>query len=289
MHGIRFRGSGKSEELDAARHHCRSSTIHLVIELTKRLLSAAEGGEPVFLASVLEPGPRELEAGARMLVERSGERLGSLGDSMLDDAVAAFAPDAFPKHITQTFYVTPDGLTDRTVRGATAIYVEVVQAKPVFLVVGGGHIGRSLAKLADFIDFHVVVLDDREDFANAEKIPWADEILCEDYESALDRYPINSATYITLVTRGHKQDELSLRHCLGRGAAYLGMIGSKRRTGAVLQHLADEGFDPAELAKVRTPIGLNVGAETPEEIAISIMAEVIMFRRGGDGAVMYHR
>lgn len=285
MHGIRFPVSGKS----AGRRPSRSGTILLVIELTKRLLSAAEGGEPVFLASVLEPGPRALEAGARMIVERSGERIGSLGDAVLDDAVAAYAPEAFPKHITQTLYVTPDGLTDRTVRGATAIYVEVVEAKPVFLIVGGGHIGRSLAKLADFIDFHVVVLDDREDFANSEKIPWADEILCEDYEAALDRYPINSSTYITLVTRGHKQDELSLRHCLGRGAAYLGMIGSKRRTGAVLQHLADEGFDRAELDKVRTPIGLNIGAETPEEIAISIMAEVIMFRRGGSGAVMYHR
>lgn len=285
MHGIRFPVSGKS----AGRRPSRSGTILLVIELTKRLLSAAEGGEPVVLASVLEPGPRALEAGARMIVERSGERIGSLGDAVLDDAVAAYAPEAFPKHITQTLYVTPDGLTDRTVRGATAIYVEVVEAKPVFLIVGGGHIGRSLAKLADFIDFHVVVLDDREDFANSEKIPWADEILCEDYEAALDRYPINSSTYITLVTRGHKQDELSLRHCLGRGAAYLGMIGSKRRTGAVLQHLADEGFDRAELDKVRTPIGLNIGAETPEEIAISIMAEVIMFRRGGSGAVMYHR
>jgi xanthine dehydrogenase accessory factor len=92
-----------------------------------------------------------------------------------------------------------------------------------------------------------------------------------------------------MVTRGHKQDELSLRKCLARGAGYVGMIGSRRRTGAVLEHLEAEGFDPVELAKVRTPIGLNIGAETPEEIAISIMAEVIMLRRGGDGAVMYHR
>ncbi len=260
-----------------------------MIELTKRLLKAAEGGEPVFLASVLETGPRPLEAGARMLVERSGERFGSLGDPLLDDALVAYAPDAFPRHVAQTLYVTPDGLSERTDAGATAIYVEVVEAKAVFLVVGGGHIGRALAQLADFLDFHVAVLDDREDFANAERIPEADEILCEDYEEALERYPINSSTYITLVTRGHKQDEISLRKCLGRGAAYLGMIGSKRRTGAVLQHLLDEGFDPAELAKVRTPIGLDIGAETPEEIAISIMAEVIMTRRGGTGEVMYHR
>lgn len=292
MHRIRFRRSGKSKPAPdgvPARGAPASSTISPVIELTKRLLIAAEGGEPVCLTSVLEPGPMPLEAGARMLVERTGQRMGSLGDADLDDQVAAFAAEAFSRHITQTLYVSPKGLTDRVVHGATAIYMEVVEAKPVFLIVGGGHIGRALAKLADFVDFHVAVLDDREEFANAERIPWADEILCDDYEAALDRYPINSATYITLVTRGHKQDELSLRRCLGRGAAYLGMIGSKRRTSTVLRHLAEEGFDQAELDRVRTPIGLNIGAETPEEIAISIMAEVIMFRRGGDGAVMYHR
>jgi xanthine dehydrogenase accessory factor len=113
--------------------------------------------------------------------------------------------------------------------------------------------------------------------------------MCEDYEVALDRFPIDPNTTIVLVTRGHRQDELSLRRCLGRGAGYLGMIGSKRRTGAVLQHLRDEGFAEEELARVRTPIGLDIGAETPEEIAISIMAEVIMLRRGGQGGPMYSR
>ncbi len=260
-----------------------------MLELTKRLLEAAQGGAPVLLASVLEPGPRAIEAGARMIVERSGERMGSLGDLVLDDAVAAHAPEAFPKHLAQTLYVSPEGLSERTIQGATSIYVEIVESKPVFLIVGAGHIGRSLAKIADFLDYHVVILDDREDFASSERVPWADEVLCDDYEAALEKYPIDSNTYVTMVTRGHKQDELSLRKCLGRGAAYVGMIGSRRRTGAVLQHLRDEGFDADELARVRTPIGLDIGAETPEEIAISIMAEVTMLRRGGTGAVMYHR
>ena len=260
-----------------------------MLELTQRLLRAAQGGEAVFLASVLEPGPRAIEAGARMLIERSGARMGSVGDPVLDDALAAFAPEAFPKHLAQTLYVSPDGLSERTIKDATAIYVEIVESKPVFMVVGAGHIGRSLAKIADFLDYHVVILDDREDFASSERVPWADEVLCDDYEAALEKYPIDSNTYITMVTRGHKQDELSLRKCLGRGAGYVGMIGSRRRTGAVLQHLRDEGFDPDELARVRTPIGLDIGAETPEEIAISIMAEVTMLRRGGTGVVMYHR
>jgi len=260
-----------------------------MLELTRRLLTAAEGGEPVVLASVLEAGPLAVAPGGRMLVERSGERRGSLGDPHLNDLVAAHALDAFPRHATETVYVADGGLTERVVAGATSIYVEVVEAKPVFLVVGAGHIGRSLAKLADVLDFHVVVLDDRDDFASEERLPEADRVICDDYEVALNDFPIDANTTIVLVTRGHKQDELSLRRCLGRGAGYLGMIGSKRRTTAVLDHLRDEGFPEEELAKVRTPIGLDIGAETPEEIAISITAEVIMLRRGGHGGPMYSR
>lgn len=260
-----------------------------MLEVTQRLLRAARGGEPVLLASILEPGPRELVPGTRMLVERDGSRMGSLGVTELDDLVADWAANAFARHAAETAYWGPAGLSERTVAHATSVYIEVVEAKPVFLVVGAGHIGRALAKLADFLDFHVVVLDDREDFADARKIPEADEVICEDFEVALDRYPIGPNTSVVLVTRGHKQDELSLRRCLGRGAGYLGMIGSKRRTTTVLDHLREEGFDAAELAKVRTPIGLGIGAETPEEIAVSIVAEVIMLRRGGDGRAMYHR
>jgi len=146
-----------------------------------------------------------------------------------------------------------------------------------------------MAKLANFLGYQVAILDDREEFADPERIPEADEVICDDFAAAIDRFPINANTSIVLVTRGHRQDELSLRRCLGRGAAYLGMIGSRRRTAAVLEHLAAEGFDPAELAKVRTPIGLDIGAETPEEIAVAVMAEVILLSRGGTGAPMYHR
>ncbi len=252
-------------------------------------MRAAEGGDPVVLASVLEPGPANLEPGARLLLERDGSRLGTLGEAGLDDMIAAHATRAFAGHSAETLYAGDNGLSTRSIAGATSIYVEVVEAKPVFLIVGAGHIGRSLAKLADFLDFHVVVLDDREDFANEERLPEADRVICEDYETAIDAFPIDANTSIVMVTRGHKQDELSLRRALGRGAGYLGMIGSRRRTATVLQHLLEEGFDAEEMARVRTPIGLDIGAETPEEIAISIMAEVIMLRRGGTGSVMYYR
>ncbi|HCV00424.1 MAG: hypothetical protein CL897_05115 [Dehalococcoidia bacterium] len=256
---------------------------------TERLLEAARGGQPVLLATLLEPGPLDLEQGARLLIEQDGVRSGTLGDHRLDDLVAKFAPDAFRRHLAETLYDAFDRLSERTVPDATSLYLEVVESKPVFLVVGAGHIGRALSRIANFLDFHVAVIDDREDFAAPELLPEADEVICDDFEEALGRYAIGPNTAIVMVTRGHKQDELSLRCCLGRDAGYIGMIGSKRRTKAVLEHLRREGFDADELAKVRTPIGLNIGAETPEEIAISIMAEVVMLRRGGDGSPMYHR
>ena len=260
-----------------------------MLEQTRRLLKAAAGGEPVLLAALIETGPTALEQGAKLLVEPSGEYSGSLGDSKLDALIIERAADAFAGHMAQTVYVGEEGLSDRVIVGAASVYLEVVEAKPVFLVVGAGHIGRALAKLADLLDSHVAILDDRDDFADPEIVPEADEVICEDFETALAGYPIDSNTFVVMVTRGHKQDELSLRQCLGRGAAYVGMIGSKRRTAAVLEHLRDEGFAVDDLAKVRTPIGLDIGAETPEEIAISIMSEVIMLRRGGIGGPMYHR
>jgi len=260
-----------------------------MLDLTLRLVEAAKGGEPVLLALVLEPGPRPLTPGSRLLIEPSGQRMGTLGDTLLDDLVGARASDAFQNHSAETLYARDTGLSEHAVAGATSIYIEVVEAKAVFVVVGGGHVGRAVAKLADFLDFHVAVIDDREDFADPELIPEADEVICDDFEVALRQYPIDGNTSVVLVTRGHKQDELSLRCCLGRGAGYLGMIGSKRRTATVLEHLLEEGFPAEELEKIRTPIGLDIGAETPEEIAVSILAEVIALRQGGTGMPMYHR
>ncbi|GAB4329595.1 MAG: XdhC/CoxI family protein [Dehalococcoidia bacterium] len=253
------------------------------------MLEAAEGGEPVLVASILEPGPRDLRQGQRLLVELSGGRMGSLGDAALDELVADFAREAFREHFAGTVYAGGDGLSRRAIAGATSIYLEVVESRPVFLVVGAGHVGRAVARLAKFTGFEVAVIDDREDYANPELIPDADQVICDDFARALDAFPINRNTHVVLVTRGHKQDELSLRHCLGRGAAYLGMIGSRRRSATVIEHLLAEGFPLEELAKVRTPIGLDIGAESPEEIAVSILAEVIMLRNGGRGGPMYAR
>src|SRR3972149_3653048 len=173
----------------------------------------------------------------------------------------------------------------------------------------GGHTGKALATIGALCGFSVVVIDDRPDYANQERFPEADRVLCGDFAEALRGLPIDSNTYIVTVTRGHKHDEESLRQVVGSPAAYVGMIGSKRRVAAVLQHLIDDGLDPEAgrrghtppgpglggrapgggaggVRRVHTPIGLDIGAETPEEIAVAIMAEVVQVRRGGSGRPM---
>ena len=129
-------------------------------------------------------------------------------------------------------------------------------------------------------------MDDRPDYANPERFPEADRVLWGDFVEVLRQFPIDANTYIVCVTHGHEHDEASLRQVVSSSAAYVGMIGSRRRTSAILQRLRDEGVDPAAVARVHTPIGLDIGAETPEEIAVSVMAKVIQMRRGGSGRSM---
>jgi xanthine dehydrogenase accessory factor len=215
--------------------------------------------------------------------------LGSIGGGALEEAVAAGCHAALTRLPRETvealFYGSSGARLHRVEAGADEIEVmiEVTERPAILLVVGGGHVGQSIATIAEHAGFSVVVLDDRPAFANAERFPMADRVICGDFVDELRRFPIDNSTYIVLVTRGHKQDELSLREVVSSDAAYVGMIGSIRRVGAVLTHLAREGCSLDALERVHTPIGLDIGSETPEEIAVSIVAELVLVRRGGTG------
>lgn len=260
-------------------------------EIAQAVLQAMEGGAPVVTATVVQSSLAEIQPGDKLLVRADRSTLGGLGGGEIERSVVQHCIEAIPRHAVETIRLTAAGMIagDRYDAAAVEVMIEVVEAPVRLVVVGGGHIGRSLIRMGAEAGFSCTVIDDRPDYANRERFPEADHVICADFEPALAELPVDHNTYIVLVTRGHKQDETSLRCLVGRPAAYLGMIGSKRRTGAVLQHLLDDGFDPDALARVRTPIGLDIGAETPEEIAVSILAEMIMTRRGGTGRSMYFR
>ncbi len=146
---------------------------------------------------------------------------------------------------------------------------------PQMIIFGGGHLALPLAEMANWCRFAVTIIDDRPEFSNPHRFPAADQVVTAPMEKVLNLYTPGSNTYLVLITREHKHDYILLKQLLGTEYAYLGMIGSKRRTSQIKQRLIDEGFNPNEIKGLYSPIGLTIGAQTPAEIAISIMAEII--------------
>jgi xanthine dehydrogenase accessory factor len=160
--------------------------------------------------------------------------------------------------------------------------IEPYFPEPRLIILGGGHIAKPLAEFASKAGFSVTVIDDRPSFANRMRFPTAKKVICESFDHCFDLINLNKSAYVVIVTRGHRHDMDCLRQVLNHNTAYVGMIGSKRRVKGVMEQMISEGYPKDELNKVSAPIGLDIGAVTPEEIAFSIMAEVISYRRLGD-------
>jgi len=260
----------------------------IAAEILAEVLLAAEGGPPIFVATLVSATEgTQASLGAKMLVRRDGMAIGSLGDPALDRAVLRETDAIFRRHGVRTVHYSLTGESisrqEAPDQPSYAVMVEVHERPARLLIAGGGHIGHALSRIGAMCGFRVTVVDDRPEYANAGRFPDAAEVLRGRFDEVLSAYPIDGATYAVCVTRGHRHDEISLHAMVGRGAAYVGMIGSRRRVKAVLQHLVEDGADSEAVAAVHTPIGLDIGAETPEEIAVSIMAEIIQVRRGGSG------
>ena len=264
-------------------------------DIAREVLQASRDGPGVIVATVIAaPEDTSPAPGAKLLVRRDGSTLGSFGGAAFEATVIEDALNSiseFPRRPVQALYYRSEGprihrLEAKGGADAYEVMVEIIEAPVTLLICGGGHIGLSLATIGEHVGFSVAVMDDRELYANRERFPMADRVMSGDFAEMLADFPIGSNTYVVMVSRGHKQDETCLRTVVNRGAAYVGMIGSKRRVSTVLRHLAEEGLDLEALERVYTPIGFDLGAETPEEIAVSIIAELIAVRRGGSGRPM---
>jgi len=161
------------------------------------------------------------------------------------------------------------------------VFLEPVRPLPRLIIAGAGHVGRALAHIARLLDFHVTVIDDRAEFANRDNVPDADALVAGDFGAALRGIPDSPENYFVVVTRGHERDAEALRACLGRPAAYVGMIGSRSKVETMRREFLDKGWATAgEWDRVRAPIGLEIGSKTVEEIAVSIAAELVQVRSG---------
>jgi xanthine dehydrogenase accessory factor len=223
---------------------------------------------------------------AKMLVREDGSMLGTIGGGCVEAEVWNAAREVIetekPRHLT--FSLGQDAAYDNGLicGGQLNIFVEPVTPQPRAYIFGGGHVSKNISKIAALAGFSTVVIDDREAFANAERFPEADATYAEPYEDVFSKLPVTSSSYLIIVTRGHRDDMRVLRWAVTTEARYIAMIGSKRKTISVVHELEKEGLPRDLFRNVFAPMGLEIGAETPEEIAISVVAEMIALRRTPD-------
>lgn len=245
-------------------------------------LEAVSAGASTVAILVVSAGAR---VGGRVLlvVPPEGEvrRYGSLGDPALDAIVQdlGLAAVADPRHA--------DGV--RELEGGVEVYLEVRRPVQDLVIVGAGHIARPMARMGAELGYRVWVLDDRPDFATRERFPDAYRVVRADFSNPFRDVPLHAGTHILLVTRGHKYDyDCLVRILRGNTApAYVGMIGSRRRVRATFVQLIDDGISRDRLREIHAPVGLDIGAETPEEIAVAVAAELVKVRRGGTGRSLH--
>jgi xanthine dehydrogenase accessory factor len=227
--------------------------------------------------------------GSKMLVYPDGSIIGTVGGGEVESRVIEEAleslKDGSPRILPYSM-VDPKRGDPGVCGGQLEVYVEPILPAPTLLLIGAGHVGKAVAHIAHWLDFRVIVSDDRPEFCTPEAIPDADAFFPIPVIDLPKQIDINPWTYLVLTTRGSNVDVDGLPALLETPAAYIGVIGSRRRWETTRRQLADQGIDEALLARVRSPIGLELNAETPEEIAVSIMAEILMLRDGGDGKQM---
>ena len=216
---------------------------------------------------------REVVPDGRLYVEQSGTSGGSLGDAALDERARALAGETLKAGAARTVVI------DETLE----LLVEPIVAKPHLVVVGAGHVGLALAKLAHGLAYDVTVIDDRPEFASKERFPEGVEVVRADMVEALGTLPIGWNTFVVVATRGHKLDAHCLRSAIQTRARYVGLLGSKRKTILIERMLREEGLPEERIRSVHAPVGLDLGGRTPAEIALSVLAELSMERYGGSG------
>jgi xanthine dehydrogenase accessory factor len=256
--------------------------------LGDRIRKLLDDGETATLVTVLSS--TALTVGAKLLIKEDNQSIGDLGDARLNETVVEHAA-AFINGRDETKAVKLSEIAPQLKSVAdTLLLFERLQSEPRLIIAGAGHVGAALARLAALAGYEVTLIDDRPEFVLREFFPSRSEegiklITAEGWsESLRDAIGGGRGVSVAIVTRGHKQDEDCLRATIAAGPDYIGMIGSKRRTNIVLDKLREEGFGSEQLSKIRAPIGLDIGAVSPEEVALAILAEIILERRGGSGA-----
>jgi len=243
-------------------------------ELYEILKQCLEREEPVAAATIVGGAGR---LGAKMLVTGDGRRYGGLGDKALEDAVARDAVEMLSQAENKIHYYAVG-------EAATDVYIEAFPPPPVLLIIGAGHVSIPLTKFAKELGYKVKVIDPRAAFNTRERFPLADEIIVEWPDEVLPRMPLHPAVAAAVLTHDPKFDEPSLKILLNSNVGYIGAIGSRKTGEERNQRLRAQGITDEQIRRIHGPIGLNIGAVTPEEMALAIMAQIVAVRHGRDSA-----
>lgn len=251
------------------------------LELYEEVVLLTRRGEPFVLATVVAHGgssPRK--SGAKMLVRSDGSCLGTVGGGRIEmeTVEAARAALANGEPCTLEFVLTEEH--GYACGGSMAVFIEPQGRRPQLVMFGAGHVGRAVTTLAHGCGFRVIVADERPDCALPTLLPGADEIICAPVDDVFRRLRLDRESFAVIATPGHLHDFAAVRGCLASEIGFIGLLGSRRKRDTLLKTLAEEGFDAVQRARVVTPVGLDIGAQTPEEIAVSIIGQLIAVRRG---------
>ena len=246
------------------------------ITVGNEILEAYDGGQPVSLATVVNAIDGGPALGSKLLLRSDGTVSGSFGNAELDAQVIEVSRKVADIGANESFNLS-DG---------TEVFVDGFTTPPTLVMVGGGHVGKATADLAYSLGYRVYLVDDRPEFCNEERFPYAEERVIETYDKWTDHLDLNVNSFVVVATRGHRFDDMALESALKTRARYIGVLGSRRKTIMIYRRLLQQGVPLERIKEVYAPIGLNIGAVEPEELAVSIMSEIIMVRRGGEGGQM---
>jgi len=253
------------------------------VDLFEEIVKMRRAGRRAALATIVHTnGSIPSYESSRMLVREDGSIAGTIGGGCVEAEVWAAAKEVMQKEAPRkmVFNLNNEAKYDNGLicGGTLEVFVEPILPQPMLYVFGGGHVSMAVARAATAAGFGIGVVDDRETFANQERFPMAQDIYTS-YEDAFEKIHPNAASYLVIVTRGHKEDMRVLAWAVRTEARYVGMIGSKRKVLSVYRALENEGYKPEEFERVYAPMGLEIGALSPEEIAVSIAAELVAVRR----------
>jgi xanthine dehydrogenase accessory factor len=258
-------------------------------DLYRRMAALMEQGTPFTLATIVESlGSTPRKVGAKMLVLPDGSIAGTVGGGKVELQVIADAREALERGASRTvkYELRQEGefALGMACGGETVVFLEVHRPQERLLIIGAGHIGQRLTPMAKLLDFHVTVLDSREEFVTPERLPQADSLVVGHPARTSELVAIDDSTHVVIVTHGHLHDKDALRAVVGSPARFVGMIGSRRKVKTVLSELEEEGVPAESLVRVKAPIGLDLGGQTPGEISVSILAQIVAEQHGRGAA-----